>query len=366
MDISPLSEDLELVSSGDFIFNVKEKNNYFKYYLRIFGVYSLYYFAKISVTTFDNMGYNKVKYWTLEFIFLYIFSKKILNRTIYRHQKLSLIILLIICTAISIIVSLLPNSNKDCSALSGKELENCKLLTLNTYEDIKEKLGGYFIPIIILIYIAGMASNAFSSITSKWFMDIRYINLNKILIYLGTIGFFYSFIFLIIFSYIRCSKKNDICKLDYNGDLFYDNFKSFENLKNDSNLYIDIFVLVPLFIICSFFHIFFELLIIKDLDPFYFMPIDCIVFLIYDIVDYSKTYLISNLYRDLKFAFQVSTITIAIFLCSIYLEIIELHFCSFDLYLRRFIILRGQKEKLLLLKDMEKLSEDPDIIERNK
>ena len=113
---------------------------------------------------------------------------------------------MIICTAISIIVSLLPNSNKDCSSLSGKELEKCKLLTLNTYEDIKEKLGGYFIPIIILIYIAGMASNAFSSITSKWFMDIRYINLNKILIYLGTM--YVSWIitvsyFMIILSLLR-------------------------------------------------------------------------------------------------------------------------------------------------------------------
>ena len=369
IDTAPLTEDLDYTSSREFIFNDKDKNNYFKYYLRIFLVFSLYYFAKVSITTFDNMGYNKVKYWTLEFIFLYIFSKKILHRSIYRHQKLSLIILLIICTIISIIVSLIPNSNKDCSSLSGKEYEECELLKINIYEDIEKKLDGYFIPIIILIYIAGMASNAFSSIVSKWFMDIRYINLNKILIYLGSIGFFYSLIFLISFSYIPCSKDNKIisyvCKFNHSGEFFYENIKAFDGIEINSDFYIDIFVLIPLFIICSFLHIFFEFLIIKDLDPFYFMPIDCIVFLIYDIVDYSKTYWKSNSYRDSKFALQVSTITIAIFLCSIYLEIVELHFCSFDLYLRRNIIQRGQKEKLFLLKDMEKISAETDNTEQN-
>ena len=67
------------------------------------------------------------------------------------------------------------------------------------YKDIISKLGGHFIPIIILIYLAAMISNAYSSITSKWLMDIKYITLNRILIYVGAIGLFYSLILLIIF-----------------------------------------------------------------------------------------------------------------------------------------------------------------------
>ena len=63
-------------ASTKYIFNDKNKRNDFKYFIRIFFVYSLYYFAKIVMTSFDNIGYNRVKYWPLEFIFLYLFSKK--------------------------------------------------------------------------------------------------------------------------------------------------------------------------------------------------------------------------------------------------------------------------------------------------
>ena len=44
-----------------------------KYYGKIFVVFSLYYYAKIAMNSFDNLGYNRVKYWPLELIFLYIF-----------------------------------------------------------------------------------------------------------------------------------------------------------------------------------------------------------------------------------------------------------------------------------------------------
>ena len=134
-----------------------------------------------------------------------------------------------------------------------------------------------------------------------------------------------------------------------------------------SELYIDIFIIVPIYILSSFLSIFFELLIIKDLDPFYLIPIDCTYFLIYEIIDYCLTCRITNLYRNLKFACQFCSNTIAVFLCMIYFEIIELHFCYLDRHLRRSIIERVQDEKKELLKDIEESepesgSEDPDII----
>ena len=188
----------------------ENKNSEIKNYLKIVVVFSLYYYAKIAMTSFDNLGYNRVKYWPLEFIFLYIFSKKILNRIMYIHQKISLITLIIICTSIYVLNSFIPQSNKDCSSLSGKELEECKILSVNIYNDIGYKMGYYFIPIIILLYLAAMVSNAYSSIVTKWFMDIKYINLNKILIYIGSIGLFYSIILLFIISNLPCTKENDI------------------------------------------------------------------------------------------------------------------------------------------------------------
>ena len=119
------------------------------------------------MTSLDNLGYNRIKYWPLEFIFLIIFAKKILKKTFYKHQKLSLTILLCCCTTIYVINSFIPKSNKDCTTLTGNELEECKLLNKNIYNDVKDKLGWYYIPIIILIYLGAMVSNSFSSISNK-------------------------------------------------------------------------------------------------------------------------------------------------------------------------------------------------------
>ena len=332
-----------------------------KNYLRIFFVFSLYYYAKIAMTSFDNIGYNRVKYWPLEFIFLYIFSRKILNKIMYKHQKYPLIILLFACTTIYVINSFIPQSNKDCSSLSGEELEECEMLSVNIYNDISNKFGWYFIPIIIFIYLAAMISNAYSSIVSKWFMDIKYITLYRILIYLGAIGLFYSLILLFIFSNVPCSKEHGIisyiCKLEYDTGLYYDNYKTLGIIEINSDFYIDIFIIIPIFIISSFLSILLELLIIKDLDPFYMIPIDCLYFLIYDIIDFCITYPITNLYRNLKFTCQVCSNVISVFLCCIYLEIIELHFCSLDVHLRRFIIRREQEEKTFILRNMSEFAD---------
>ena len=151
--------------STNYIYNDKNKQNDLKYFLRIFFVYSLYYFAKIEMTSFDNMGYNRVKYWPLEFIFLYLFAKKVMNKIFYRHQ-ISLGTLMLACTTIYVINLFIPQSSKDCSSLEGEEYEECKLLSVNIYNDISNKFGWFFIPVFILLYLAAMISNAFSSIKS--------------------------------------------------------------------------------------------------------------------------------------------------------------------------------------------------------
>ena len=310
----------------------------------------------------DNLGYNRVKYWPLEFIFLFHFSKKILNRVMYVHQKLSLYTLIVACLTIYIINSFIPQSNKDCTSLSGDEFEECKLLNMNIYNDIDGKFGWFFVPVIMLIYLAAMAANAYSSITIKWFTDIKYISLAKILIYIGAIGLFYSFIFLVILSYISCDteSKNNLsyaCQIKYGENLYYENFRSLSDIETNTNFYIDTFIEIPLYMISSFLSIFFEILIIRDLDPFYLIPIDCMYFLFYDIIDYSINYPITNLYRNLKFSCQFCSNVIAVFLSCIYFEILELHFCSLDRYLRRYIITREQEEKTELINEIDKMSD---------
>ena len=227
----------------------------------------------------------------------------------------------------------------------------------------------HFIPIIILLYLAAMASNAYSSISSKWLMDFKYININRILIYLGAIGLFYSLALLMIFSHLPCSEEKNIisyvCKLEYQGHLFYDNYNTFKAIDINSNFYIDILVLIPLFMISSFLIIFFELLIIRDLDPFYLIPIDCVYFLIYEIVDFCITFPIRDLYRNLKFTCQICSNVISVTFCTIYLEIIELHFYSLDIHLRRNIIEREQLERKFSLEMNNQIEDDNDNIDIN-
>ena len=170
-----------------------------------------------------------------------------MNKILYKHQKLSLTILLFTCTTIYVINSFIPQSSKDCSALKGEELKECNILRMNIYNDIGNKFGWYFIPIIIFIYLAAMISNAYSSITSKWFMDIKYITLNRILIYVGGIGLCYSLILLFVFSNVPCSQYEGsliryICKLDYKSDLFYDNYRILSDIEINGKFYIDIFI----------------------------------------------------------------------------------------------------------------------------
>lgn len=316
------------------------KDNYFK----IIVIFSLFYFGKIACSSLDNMGYNRIKLWTLEFIFLYFFAKKIIHRDIYTHQKISLISLLFCCSIIYIINSFIPLSNKDCTLLSGDNKTECEMLTINIYNDIINKLGEFYIPIFILIYIFAMVSNAYSSIKSKWFMDIKYITIYKILLYVGGVGLIYSIILLIIISNIPCS-ENDIihyiCRFNYGGKLFYDNYNILSEIESNNNLYIDIFVIIPLSLLCSFLNTYFEFLIIRDLDPFYIIPIDSIFFLILEIIDYCMTYSLADSYRNSKFVCQILSNSIDIFFSCIYLEIIELHFCKLDLFIKKNIVFRG-------------------------
>ena len=88
-----------------------------------------------------------------------------------------------------------------------------------------------------------MLSNAYSSIISKWLMDFKYITLNRILIYLGTIGLFYSLILLFIISHIPCSKNRSnfisyVCRITHRNDIFYDNYRTLGDIRNDKYLYI--------------------------------------------------------------------------------------------------------------------------------
>ena len=368
VDVEKITDDLhtESIILREYKKNEKMKNkNDIK---KIFLIFAVYFISQLTITSLNQLKLNRIKFWSLEPIFLYIFSKKVLNRTIYKHQKISIIIIIICCTSIYLVNSFLPYT-KQCTYYNEKKnikecAEICKELEQNVYEYIIHKYALFFIPIFIILYLAAMVGNSYSTVSIKWLMDIKYIRLFKILLNVGIIGFVFALIELFIFSFIPCPKKENqdsvkkICTFSYEGRDFYDNIISLFKLKADKYLYIDIFIIIPLFLISSFLDRFFELLIIENLDPFYLVPIDCSFYLILEIVDYSITFDKENIYRNLKFACIILSNGLCILLYGIYLEIIELHFCELDRFLRRNIIKREIEDKKFIL--LEEINDDID------
>ena len=364
VDEEKFNDDLnsEGIIMKEFKKNEEMKITYnIKKIVLIFGVYLV---SQFTMTSLNQLKLNRIKFWSLEPIFLYIFSKKILHRIIYKHQKISIIIIVICCTAFYFVNSFLPYTEdkknlSDCK--SAKDEDLCEELKMNVYQYICNELDWYFIPIFIILYLGAMAGNSYSSVSIKWLMDIKYIRLFKILLNVGIIGFFLALGELFMFSYIPCIKNKysrNLCTINYNDDFFYDNFMSLKNLKVNNQLFIDIFIIIPLFLISSFFERFFELLIIIHLDPFYLVPIDCSFYFILEIVDYTLSLTEKNKYRDLKLAFMLLSNGLCILFYGIYLEIIELHFCELDRFLRRYIIKREIEDKKFIL--LEEINDDID------
>ena len=314
----------------------------------------------------NNLAFYKIKFWPIEYIFLIIFSKKILKKILYRHQKCSLLTLIIFCTIIYTINSIFPLSLEECVRIGENKVDNCTTLDQNIYQKISSNMGWHFILIIITIYLITMAMNSFSTISFKWLIDIQYITITRIIIYIGIIGFIFSFTLFFTFPAKPCESEigqaylNDICQIEDDKKLYYENFRALGKVVINTNFYIDIFIVLILYLIASFLNIFFSFMIIKNLDPFYLIPIDSIYYIITEIIDYFLTLNKANVNRHVKFAFKIFNNGVCIVLSLIYFELIELHFCGLDQYLRRNILKREILDKQFLLYDMNEEEEEED------
>ena len=259
----------------------------------------------------------------------------------------------------------------------------------NIYKAISN-FGCHFIPIIIIIYLIIMILNAFSIVSFKWLMDIQYITITRIIMYIGMMGFIISFALFFIVSNKSCGKSDDeesirvnlskICPFNESTTLYYENYRNLTRVEKNSNFYIDIFLALILFLVVSFLNIFFNFMIIKNLDPFYLMQSNSIFHAIIEIIDYSITLGTINKNKDnknnnnyetifpgrhIKFALSIINNGVSIIFSLIYFEIIELHFCGLDQYLRRNILKREALDKQILLLTIEEEEEDENEKENN-
>ena len=240
------------------------------------------------------------------------------------------------------------NINRDC-----KNVNTNKLKTLYV-------IYWWLVPIGIITYITLITLRAFINVNLKWFMDLKYISSNKILMIYGLLGSILSSIACIITTFVKCeeTKSNNKDIYDYicidqindhnnTTSKYFDNFFIYYKNLNFSEI---LKLLYQVF--CFFFYKYFSMLIIKFLTP---------VHLILYIPNYyiiQKTVLIINTiirnksffnkfyftFRSEKFFIDSLGDIISSFGLLIYLEIIELNFCKLNYNLRRNIIRRGRDE----------------------
>ena len=312
---------------------------------QIFVIFIFYYYGKLSINLLDGQGFHILKIWAFEYISIYYFSKKILNKTIYKHQILALFLTLIFSTLLNFIGSFIPDSNNNCNNLIDEKYDECILLTSNVYQKVIYKLSSFFIPIIIVVYFAAIFSNSYVFVKFKWFIDLKYIPTYNILTIVGFLGLITSLIIFFLLSYIPCSQKNkffkDFCRFKYGNSIYYDTFKVLKNIKINNDFLLELIIILPIYMLLNFVDFYFCLLIIKNLDPFYVLVITTVQYLIYEIIDFSLGLSNNNANYINKSFFCLSADIISLFDSLVYLEILELNFCEFNKNLRKYIIKRS-------------------------
>ena len=231
--------------------------------------------------------------WVFNIIFIYLFMKYFLNKDVYKHQKISLILIFSINIILLIIASSINFDN-------GSD-----------YDTINNLYGNYgYVILFYIIFLILSALICSSQVMQKKLMEICYISPFTILLVIGLFSGFFAFITLIITTNVSCNDsltKNQLCSVFHNeydkSGAYFDNFSIFLiNLgdqfnKNKTSFFIEIFIVYPLYGFTCFMKYFYETLVVLYLNPNYvllsdnmFYSVKKIVTLIYNSSD-TKTYL---------------------------------------------------------------------------
>ena len=275
-------------------------------------------------------------YWMFELLFLSIMTSIFLKIKIYSHQKLGIIINSLSCLIFGII-RFYNIANKD------KNL------------NIAFK---WLFPISVIIYLIIVNSTSYIFTKLKFYMDLKFISLTKLLIYYGIIGFVFSTIACVIETSFKCvgNQKGYFCYVtstdsnnkNSNDNVYIDNFfiyiEDFSKLNSkEKAIGIIIFVIETILYYCS---LYFDLLIINYLTPMHFTFSSLIYLLLIELTQLIINKINSeNEGKDNFSIINEFSIYIVSFIgFMIYLEIIELNFCKLNYNLRKYIEKRSDKE----------------------
>ena len=296
-----------------------------------------------------------------ELLIIAIFHKRMFNAEIYKHQKLAIIINI-----------LFPCLLKIATIVLAFHPESFPLILYK-----KEKL---LIPIGIIIYIILIIFRSYINSKIKWYMDLKYISLSKLLMYYGAIGSSICIIIATISTFKNCniyqgSRFNNtldyICPVN---QTLNETLNETENFIDSYYIYINKFkgieilkeiTKIILGIITFFFNKYFYILIIKCLTPIYvvfsipiFYFLQKITLLIYTLIFDAEQFVNIDKIIYLKFVLDISGDLVSFFGFLIYLEIIIFNCWKLNYNIRNNISERSFRESYGIQRSQSLFSED--------
>ena len=258
-------------------------------YSNFFYLSILDYLQSLSLFTFAHFFSSNINafFWSIDIMFLYIFSKCFLGVSIYRHHIISLIIFVLFDIYLSYVIIFGPDFN---------------------YWQIVYIIINNILFSLKVVY-------------AKKLMDYNFISHYKLCLIIGGITLIYGIITLIIETII--DEKLDISE-KYRE--FIDNFLDFCNkiINEDSSVIIKEIIFIILYIISSGLSNIFLYLTLSNLSPFHVLLTKILLCIEYNI---------TKVILELK---VVSIINICIYILSVFvlfffLEIIQLNFCNLNM-----------------------------------
>ena len=285
----------------------------------------IYYYCTLS----------DLDYWPCEMLILAYFCKKMLGTKLYKHQKFSMLFILIIGSLL-----------KFGSFIISLYIDDQEILF------IQKK---FWIPLGIIFFLIIIFFRSYVSCKLKWIMDYKYIFIIKLMILYGFSGIIINILICLISTYSECNSDKCAVKSSDGSEKHYESFLIYfekmgnitANEKATEILYILLASLINFFVVLN------HLLIIKYLSPIHTICSGAIYYILIQIILIIVNKIKNNNFfkgegnqeeKAAKYIFDISGDFFSAFSTTIFLELIEFNFCGCNYNIRKNIIERSKLE----------------------
>ena len=305
-------------------------------------IYCVYYELKKLLYL---MNFYFLDFWPINIVFIIIFMKLYFRIEFYNFKKCSLYFI-VITNLVLLLINTFIHQPRDPAKR-------------NEYEIYRDAMGhaAYCIP-FLLIFILMYCFISFARVKIKVITTFHFISNYSIIFAIGLFGILFSIIEIIFSETIKCNidemkeEFKPLCLVNTtDNDFYYDELKIFfTGFRSLSSLDIFINIILMLFYpVINFLEILCELLIIYYLNPIYILIRDNIYNLVLRImVVLMRSKSDIGAYMTPRFFILELAEILALLGECVYLQLIELKFCNFDVNLNKNIIDRGRKESLMI------------------